>query len=163
MRTVFFLREFRVTCRNDPYNIPLEIYENCATFLCRKFFQILYVIKLISNILNSVFANFHVSARCFGLSFQTICRIDAYDIPLERGINCTTLLWRSFFQIRYRFRLILDIRISVFAESFIVFQFLALIFRPFVGLMHVTYRWNRMKITQLLHKGCFSQLYIVLN
>ena len=98
----FFGSYFRSVCRIDSYDIPLERYVNCATFMCRTSFQIPYGLKVISNKRISIFAKFSIFLQFFGSYFRTVCPIDAYDIPLERCVNFATFLWRTCFQISYR-------------------------------------------------------------
>ena len=44
---LYFKHNFRTVHGNDTCNIPLERYGNSATFTYRKFFQILYSLKII--------------------------------------------------------------------------------------------------------------------
>jgi hypothetical protein len=105
----YFGRYFWTAYRIDAYNIPLKWYENCATFCFRLFSQRCYGLGADLNLQNSVFTNLS-NFVLFGLIFfETVCRIDPYDIPFENCENCAPFSCCKFFQIIYRFKLILNI------------------------------------------------------
>ena len=76
-------------------------------------FQIRYVLGLISNLLNSIFAYFPIFVQYFGRHFQTVCRIVENNTPLERYGKCAPFICLAIFQIPYSLRADLKINIYV--------------------------------------------------
>ena len=103
LTVLFFGCHFQTARRNDACDIPLKRYKNCATFLYRKFSEIINGLRADLKILNSVFSDFSDFVQYFVSYFQTVRRIDACDIPLETYGNCATFSCRTFFQIHYSF------------------------------------------------------------
>ena len=97
----------------------MDSYGNFASFSCSLFFQILYCLKVILNIQNKIFRNFTIFVQFLRSNFQTVYRIDAYDMPLESCWLCATFSYRSFFQKNYSLRADLKKRDST--SEFLVF------------------------------------------
>jgi hypothetical protein len=61
----------------------LESLSNFENFLFWKFFEILYIFKVILKTNNQIFASICIFGEHFCCGFHTIHRNDAYDIPLD--------------------------------------------------------------------------------
>jgi hypothetical protein len=108
-----FDTNFWTAYRNDAYDTALKRYGNFASFSFLLFFQILFGLKLISNRANYIFADFSIFVQFCGSRFQTICRIDTNDTPLESCWLGATVSYWTFFQITYSLRADLKILDSV--------------------------------------------------
>jgi hypothetical protein len=64
-------------------DIPLESLSNFETFMLWKFFEILYIFKVISKTNNQNSASICIFGEYFDRGFHTVHRNDAYDIPLD--------------------------------------------------------------------------------
>ena len=60
------MRHFQTAHRIDANNMPLDRYENCATFTLLSVFEIMHDLNTISNILYNVFADLSVFVLYFG-------------------------------------------------------------------------------------------------
>ena len=101
---IVFGRHFQTARRMNANNMPLDRYGNCATFTLLSGFEIMHGLKTISNKLYNVFADFFVSVLYFGRHFQTVCRIDASDTPLESYEKCATYLFLANFRNSLQFK-----------------------------------------------------------
>jgi hypothetical protein len=106
---------------------------------------------------------FIVFVKLFGRYFQTICRIEAYDVPLERYGNCASFSFRLFSEILNGLRADLNILKFVFVNFSVFVLYLCTIFKPLVGLIDMIHRWKAMKNAQLSHANHFSKLLTVLK
>jgi hypothetical protein len=70
-----FEANFHADYRNDAYDIPLERYENFATFLFRKFSQILYGLQIISKILKTISRNSRFPYSFLAAIFKLFARL----------------------------------------------------------------------------------------
>ena len=78
--------------------MPLDRYGNYATFSLLPGSENTHGLKTISNILCNIFADLSVFILYFGRHLQTVCRIDASNMPLESYGKCATSLSLDNFQ-----------------------------------------------------------------
>ena len=84
--------------------MPLDRYGNCATFNLLVGTEIMHGLKTILNILYNIFADLSVFVLYFERHLQTVCRIDASNMPLESYGQCSTSLSLANFQNSLRFK-----------------------------------------------------------
>ena len=104
--------------------MPLDSYYKCVTFTLLDGFQIIYGFRTILNILNTDFMILSVSVQYLGRHFQTACRIDAKNMPLDKYGNCTTFTLLSVSEIMNGLKTISNILNTVFTISSVSVQYL---------------------------------------
>ena len=110
-------RHFQTAHRIDAKNMSLDRNGNCSTFTLLSGFEITHGFKTIFNILNTVFTDLSVFILYFRRHFQTVCRIDASNTPLESCGKYATFLSLANFQNSLRFKRSFENTNSVFLIS----------------------------------------------
>jgi hypothetical protein len=76
--------------QNKAYDIPLDLQGNFENYSSEVFFEILYGLEVILNMLDNDFADFLFCEQYFAWHFQTVYPIDASDMALESyGLGAT--------------------------------------------------------------------------
>jgi hypothetical protein len=137
----YFYFDLWITYQNDTYYILLDSYGNFTYFPCSLFCQILYCLKVILNMQNNIFVDFTISVQFSRSNFQTVYRIDAYDMPMESCWLCPNFSCRTLFPILY----ILRVDSKIWDPFFWISPFrtiLGFISKPLIGMFQMKLCWN---------------------